>query len=556
MLYALGLASMALAWLRPGHYFPWAGFQQEALAGCGALLIALAASVTVRRWTPGTSLLAVVSALLAAVPLLQWSAGMLPYLSDALVPSVYLLALALMVISGFQLAMHEKHFVPALFATFYLGAFTSAAFAIAQSLQWGPFTFIQALVPGDRASANFIQPNHLATLLGLGIAAVLWAYESRRIAGMLAAAAVSPLLLGLTLTRSRVGWLFGLCFVLLWLFYRRRLSLRTSAAAVLGGVLGFVALVLLWAPLSSVLTGAEGATVAARVQAGDRWVHLQTLWDAAWRSPWVGYGWNQVSAAQQAAVLDHPPTFEWLSSSHNLLLDLVVWNGLPLGLLVIGVVGWWAVRRVRDCINVDAFALIAALSVLFAHSMVEFPLTYAYYLLPAGLLAGALEARTVQPDARSSKVPWRAGHAVASLVVVAFSWLICSDYLEIEEAVRQVRMRDAGYAQRAFVPGVRWLDGPREYVRLWVTKNDDGDPGSDMAWLRTVTLRYATPPALLRYAVATAQRGQREESVRTLSILCRISQPKFCDQGREHWAQLAKRYPGVGSVRYPDTPSR
>jgi len=36
---------------------------------------------------------------------------------------------------------------------------------------------------GDRVYANFTQPNHLASLLGLGAAGILWAYERRRIGG-------------------------------------------------------------------------------------------------------------------------------------------------------------------------------------------------------------------------------------------------------------------------------------------------------------------------------------------------------------------------------------
>jgi hypothetical protein len=42
MIYSFGLAALCVAWLIPGHFFPWTGFQQETAAGIGALLLATA----------------------------------------------------------------------------------------------------------------------------------------------------------------------------------------------------------------------------------------------------------------------------------------------------------------------------------------------------------------------------------------------------------------------------------------------------------------------------------------------------------------------------------
>lgn len=51
--------------------------------------------------------------------------------------------------------------------------------------------------------------------------------------------------------------------------------------------------------------------------------------------PLLGYGWNQVGVAQLSVYLDYPTT-EWTEHSHNILLDLLIWNGIPLGILIIG----------------------------------------------------------------------------------------------------------------------------------------------------------------------------------------------------------------------------
>jgi O-antigen ligase len=556
MLCALGLFAMCVAWLLPGHNFPWTGFQQEALSAAGALLVVTGAIATRWQSRPRVPLIAMASLLLAAVPMLQWAAGLVTYLSDALLPTAYLAAFAMTIIAGAHLSQVNPRFPDVVLSTILFAALVSVGIGLIQWLQLGPYTLVLPLHAGARITANFGQPNHLASLLGLGVAGAWLAYERRHLSGVLAAAVVVLLAAGLVSTRSRVGWMFVAVYCVMWLAYRKRLDLRTPAGTVAGFAAAFAAAVPLWPWISRELTGVAGSVLSTRLASGERWTHLQTLWDACLRSPWVGYGWNQISIAQQDVVLDHDPSFEWLSSSHNQVLDLLVWNGLPLGILSIGVIAWWSVTRMRHCNDHGAWAAIVALAVLFAHAMVEYPLAYAYFLLPAGLLIGAVEGRMRQGAGSASATTSLPRSALTSVVLAlgAVFYVICTDYLEIQNSVDRARMRDAGYASDVPVPDVRVLDGPREYVRLWITKNDNGDPGVDMAWLRTVTQRHATPPAMLRYAAAAAARGQREESHRALRVMCHISKPWHCDEGRSYWAGLAARMPELRNVAFPETP--
>ena len=74
--------------------------------------------------------------------------------------------------------------------------------------------------------------------------------------------------------------------------------------------------------------------------------------DAISRAPWLGYGWNEMSVAQSLVAPDHPAVREMVDHSHNMLLDLMVWNGVPLGLLMFGVFVWWFWRHLRACSDV------------------------------------------------------------------------------------------------------------------------------------------------------------------------------------------------------------
>jgi O-antigen ligase len=564
MIYGLGLVALCFAWLLPGHFYPYTAFQQDLLSASGLALVVLGSLISVREWPTRMPLPAIVALLLALVPPLQWAVGLVPFLSDALLPAAYVVGFALAVIAGSQVARAKPEFAGALFIIFGAGAIISVGLGLAQWLELGPYPFLEYAARGERMYANLTQANQLASLLGLGIASVLWGYETRRIGGPVAALAMAYLGFGLMMTQSRAGWLMVFVFVVLWALYRRRLALRTSPWAVLAAVLLFTVAVYERSSLDAWvhLDGTEAAAAQVRTLDDDfRRIHWQTLWDALSRKPWLGYGWMQIAVAQQAAVLDHPPTFELLSAAHNQLLDFLIWNGVPLGMLLIGAMAWWAVDRMRRCATLDAWALFAALGVLFAHSMVELPLQYAYFLMPAGLMVGVIEART--PSVRSLKwsVPvGRAAFAVAALAMVGLLYVLWDEYYKVEEAVRRVRLKQetrlVQQGAEPAVPEVVLLDGQREYVRLWLTEPRERMSESQLDWLRMVSRRYPSPGALMRYAVAAGLNGRNEDALRSLQIMCRIAVQRHCDSGRRIWAAQAQWHLQLRAIPYPETPKR
>jgi hypothetical protein len=560
MIAALGLVAISLAWLLPGHYYPYTAFQQDMLSAAGIGLIALGAITMVREWPVRVPSSAVAAVLLAAVPLLQWATGMLRFLSDALLPAAYLTGFALAIVASFQLARYSPKFIVGLFMAICAGAIASVGLGLAQWLELGPFGFLEYSPRGERMYANLLQANQLASLLAVGVAGLWWFYESRRIGGWVASLGIGFLGFGLVMTQSRAGWLMVAAFVAMWALYRKRLPLRTSAMAMLLGVAMFIVGVLVRAPLDAWvhMNGGTGA-IQVRLSEPFRWIHLQTLWDALLRQPWRGYGWMQIAVAQQAAVLDHPPTFELQSAAHNQVLDFLIWNGLPLGLLLTGAIAVWAVQRMRRCTEPDAWALLVALSVFAVHSMVEFPLQYAYFLLPAGLMVGVIEARTLPAPAWTPRLG-RAVYAGAALATAALLYQLWDEYYTIEEAVRQVRLKnEVRFVQTdggPKVPDVVLLDGQREYVRLWLVEPREAMSPAELDWLHDVATRYPSPGALIRYAQAAALNGRAEDAQRALERMCRMALEWHCNGGRMTWANAALAHPRLNAVRYPETPKR
>jgi O-antigen ligase len=558
MLYLFGFAAITLAWLLPGHYFPWRGFQQETLAAIAALLLAVAALRATRGQALALPSAAAFAFGLALVPLIQWSLGTFPYFADALLPALFLCAFGLTVVGGSASAEFlGPRYVSGLAAVMVTAAVISTGIGLAQWLQLGEISYVE-LFDGGRIYGNFTQPNHLASLLGLGLVGVWWGFETRRFGPVGAIMAMVFIGFGVVMTQSRTSWVLSVVLALWWLAMRRRLALRTPPRAVAAGLTLFALVSWAWEPLNRWMDQPTGLALAERAQAGTRPVHWATLWDAAWREPWFGHGWQQVGIAQQAATLDHPPAHEWITFSHNLVLDLMVWNGAIPGLLLSALMLFWAVRRLRRCHDVHSWALLAAGAVLVIHALVEFPLAYAYFLLPFGMMVGALDSfeRGTHTRPRWRMPRWVFASGLAGMAAM-LTW-IWVEYLAVEEAARAMSFKEAGYVTSGpgpQVPDVTLLDNQREFVWFRMTPAQAGMSDETVARMKTLSQRFAPPAAMLRYALVTGLNGREAEAARNLRLICHMWPARNCEEGRVSWAKAQQQHPVLKSIAYPSAPT-
>jgi O-antigen ligase len=562
MIYGFGIAVMCLAWLIPGHYFPWTGFQQETVAAAGASLVGLAALAS----TPGLRQLplprsAIAALALGVVPLMQWALGGLPYFADALLPALYLAGFALTVVASAALApVRGTRFTTALFGAVLAGAILSAVIGLAQWLQVDVGLPTELLGAGGRVFANFTQPNHLATALGLGIVSVTWLFETRRVSALSALAVFALLALVLVTTQSRTAWLFCLVVFVWWALNRRRCHLRTTGWAMVGGLAAFAAATVAYSYLNAALDlvprsdlGERTATVGARA------IHWATLWDAVWQRPLAGWGWMGVGEAQQALALGHPASHEWIAYSHNIVLDLLLWNGPILGGAVCIAIAFWLWRRGASCADATGWCLLAALAVMLTHAMLEFPHAYAYFLLPAAVIVGVLDAN-VPADRPASPSMSKWSYAASMIAASALVAWIAQEYLLVEETSRRLRFKEAGYVSPnpPRVPDLILLDNQREFLWFRMVEARPSMAAEDLKRMRTAMTRFAQPGALLRYALASGLNGRPEESLRSLKLICQLYPVKRCEEGRSSWQSLQKTHAELRSIEYPSAtrPSR
>ena len=552
-------AALGLCWLLPGHYWPWLSFQQELSAAVGALLIGLVILVRAAgiAWSP----LARWALACSTIPLLQWQFGLLRYHSDAILASLYVGGFALCIAAGATAVKTRSYDVLAtILGALTFGAVVSVALALMQWQSVQPSYFFDTTQLGARAWANLGQPNHLASALAIGVCAILMAFSRQAISGSFSIVMLSWLGIGLVTTQSRTGYAFVLMLATGLLIFRRRASLPFSPLAVIASAALFFAAVDLWPALNATLDMTDAPGLLQRVTTGAyRLTHWQVIVDAILQKPWFGYGWTQVALAQHAAVAGYAATGEMLSNSHNIVLDLLVWNGVPIGAAIVGFAAWWFVRQFKACDSPERFFALAIVCALTLHAMVEFPLEYAYFLLPLGVAAGTLdghEASVVLAKSSFASVSFSALWAVLAGMTV---W-IAAEYVQVESTGRVLRFVAMGIGtdkvSDAPEPDVFLLDRPKQLHRFMLTPaRKDPDPAY-MDWVRFMTMRHSTPPAMLRHALVAGINGRAEEAAEVLIRMCKLFKGDSCDQGRASWAELQSGYPELVSIPYPAVTER
>jgi hypothetical protein len=126
--------------------------------------------------------------------------------------------------------------------------------------------------------------------------------------------------------------------------------------------------------------------------------------------PWFGVGWGEFNFAWSLTRFPDRPT-AFFDHTHNLPLQFLVELGIPLATLVLALLAWalWgAFKNARDADDQSghlraAFVMVAMIVV---HSQLEYPLWYAYFLLPTAFAFGlCLGGAPVQREPAAASVP-------------------------------------------------------------------------------------------------------------------------------------------------------
>jgi len=188
-------------------------------------------------------------------------------------------------------------------------------------------------------------------------------------------------------------------------------------------------------PASSILIAAGQRLVPQEFVADER----PRLFHAAWLmfsdAPVLGVGFREFAVRYfyLDAVIPSPRGSPFTDHAHNLPLQVMAeFGAVGLAVLLAGTLSWLlaVVRQPRDPALWWVLALAAVIGI---HSMLEYPLWYAYFLGIAAVGFGLAEARTLELSAVGGRL-WRlraAGIAMLLLGTLALGQIV-RDYLVLE----------------------------------------------------------------------------------------------------------------------------
>ncbi|MBI3480159.1 MAG: O-antigen ligase C-terminal domain-containing protein [Nitrosomonadales bacterium] len=390
------------------HENPLTTFDQEwwsAMLGIFALTFLVAREFWQQPEAPRIAQLPIA---LIAVVLLQVAVGKVAYFNQALLFSLYFLFAALLMVLGAKL--RDNFGLPRLaqiLATFLVaGTALSATIGVLQHFQWHtPLDAFIATKVSPLLYGNIAQHNHFADYTAMGLVSLGLLFQQGKLKTPYVAVLAGLLLLVMSLSGSRSSWLYLLMISgLAWWCARRdeasRPLLRYSLMLLAGfGVMHFVVQQPFMAGVNSTNTVERLVGHLFSDDAGQSstvWMKFY-MWREAglmlMQSPWLGVGFGQFAWHHFQLLPEFRVNYMFglYNNAHNLIFQLAAEAGIAGLLALFGSLGIWlyGLRSVK--LSAAHWWGYAVLGVLAIHSLLEYPLWYAYFLAIAAILLGAFD---------------------------------------------------------------------------------------------------------------------------------------------------------------------
>lgn len=541
---------LSLAWLIPNHNPPWVSFHGDAWAA--SLLTVVGMWVTWKsKANTGWQVFTLAVAFLCLMPWLQYALGLIPIWGTAWMSGIYLLGLLFAIQTGEQWEKASPgQCADFVFLAVMLAAVVSTGLQLHQAAGLEPFGIWTLYVSGQsRFYANMAQPNQLASLLLLGLLGCSWGFYRGKLNAWVALCVSCFILFGVVLTESRTAWLNLSLLLIGAVTLRAKLPSHRYLLAVAGLGLYFFMCVLLLPLLAAYIhTGVESdyRSLADPIRLG-AW---RMLLEASMLEPFLGFGWGQVGAASLLVAVNFPGHAGLFAQAHNIFLDLVLWNGYPLGLLLVALICWWAWKAISLVRSFEQLHLLAFVTVLGTHAMLEYPLQYAFFLLPFGLMVGALQT-SLGFEAIFKGQKW-IRLVIAVMAAIALT-ITVRDYFRVETSFYGLRFehRKIQTDIPSTPPNVIALTQFRDHLKFARNVPRTGVPPRELAWM--IDTVNTMPSALVIYKLAAnlAMNERPVEAKEWLVRLCKTMAAVNCSAMKIQWEQEGMGSSEIASVQWP-----
>jgi O-antigen ligase len=543
------------AYLFPYHVHPFRSFYNDWLVIFG-VAIALAYYVQTAKLSVQLPWISTLPIVLIITISLQAAMGMLSESWDAAFPIGYLIVAVLCIILGATITSAADGSIKLCHALAIALLSAGLISVVIASLQLSgaeiPFApLMMAMMHTDgalvRPNANIAQPNQLALLFCLSIASAWWLFQTGRLRTSIAVGTVLALLWGLALTQSRIGWVIIPLFAFTNQLWRGRQDFRSvSPWALTGFIMAYAAFIITLPQLSSMLgvrvdTAAERLTSAS---SGVRIVLIQQALQMSFAHPLLGVGWFQFGP-QQLAIASDFSLAEYAHHAHNIVLNFAAELGWPLTIISFAVLSYWFVKSFfyRGLSRETGFAALFFIAVL-VHSMLEYPLWYAYVLVPFALLVGMVHQERFRP--RGIQV---SRHYVIAVLILLTSGLVgvAMDYRRVVAGFWAMELQSVGLPiDKTAIEKPSFTIFPYVYNYFLFLNTDvrEGMTSEEIAAMERTVKRFGGALVLTRMSQIYGLNGRGEDAVKTMLTIQRLHSSRY-KKAYEEWRHAPAQYEDI-----------
>lgn len=339
-----------------------------------------------------------------------------------------------------------------------LAASVSAVLALLQYIDWeAPLVpFVTPAVPGF-AYANTRQINHLASLLAVGLLALVW-MQHRGVSRRLSVVVGVCMAVALAATASRGGAVqLLLVGVLAWCWpSEHKRQLRYWYFVVLATYL--MSVLMLPQLMAHYLQIDSGRDLIERMAVESTCSSRRVLWsnvlELIAQKPLTGWGWGGLKFGHYMTLYESPRFCDMLTNAHNLPLHLATELGVPVAVvLTLGTMA--AVVWVRPWTEKDHSRQLGwgVLLLVGFHSMLEFPIWFGNFqvmvVLALWLVWPSVRLRLglTRPEGAGMTLQNR---ALSVVVMITFLAAVSWDYVRVSQLYRDPQDRLAMFQEGTF----------------------------------------------------------------------------------------------------------
>ena len=441
-LYSIGLM-LIIPFLLPLHKFPITTFYQEICA------VALGVFAMGIMWVESGDIeipqIVIFPMALILIALVQYLLGKIELFEQSeLYCSYFVWAAALMVL-GRNLSKKVGFDVLVSYLSIFLvvGAELNAVIGLIQHLCiHTPFDSLIVKKISSAIYGNIAQPNHYADYMALGLISIITICTNGKLKTWVGIILAVPVLSMMLLSGSRSSILYLILITGAWLYYfGKEYGAKQYRKIVTFSIIAIATFL--------ILSSSDQVTPFQRLLGNGDYIHIRLyLWSESLamfsQYPIWGVGLGQFSFHHNllAPIYQDTHITGLYNNAHNLIFMIAAETGIAgLALLIVPVTLWINRQSVKTANHWWGLMILAILGI---HSLLEYPIWYAYFLGIAAFLLGAMDSKTFK--IKYSDIQWGALLALWLIAVAVIINTLIS-YVSLESAFVSIQAArsDASY---------------------------------------------------------------------------------------------------------------